>query len=151
MRLIYAFARGEDLTQDDYDDLLRLMGQLTDRPRLTPFSRLSELTSRTQLLLVRDYDHPRRRIVASSCLVPVYITLGFCGRIEDVVADASCRGQRVGDRMLTMLIAAARVQGMSHLELTSNSKNPERAAAIRLYTKHGFTRKETDCFRLKLS
>ncbi|MEY4747700.1 MAG: hypothetical protein RLZZ416_749 [Candidatus Parcubacteria bacterium] len=70
--------------------------------------------------------------------------LGF---IEDVIVDASYRGQGLGTKILGRLIEAAREKGLRTIDLTSN---PERGAANTLYGKLGFEKRETNVYRLKL-
>lgn len=62
-------------------------------------------------------------------------TKGFIG---DVVVDASYRGAGVGRALVEGLIAKAKQNNLAQVNLTSNPKNPNRAAAIALYEKLGF-------------
>ncbi len=87
------------------------------------------------------------RIVGMATL---YILPKFCKRvgiIEDVVVDSAYRGQHLGERIMNSLIEYARANGLKTLSLTSR---PDRVAAHHLYEKLGFTKKETDVFRLTL-
>lgn len=66
---------------------------------------------------------------------------GKCGHVEDVVVDASYRGQRLGARVVEALIEAAQKAGCYKVILDCSEDN----AAF--YEKCGLTRKEIQMVR----
>ena len=83
-------------------------------------------------------DVDRRRLIASATLL---VELKFihgcakCGHIEDVVVDASCRGMRLGARIVDALVAASREAGCYKVILDCSEDN------VPFYEKCGLVRK----------
>lgn len=67
--------------------------------------------------------------------------------IEDVVTDASVRGQGIGKILVQKAIAFLSTLSPCSVLLTSR---PSRLAANALYKKLGFTPKETNVYTMKL-
>ncbi len=68
--------------------------------------------------------------------------------IEDVIVDASARGQGIGESLVKRCLQIAREKGASGVSLTSN---PEREAANRLYQRMGFKKRETNANYFKFA
>lgn len=133
----------------DVDDELvaaiaRLLPQLSPNAPAPTRGELAEV-ARTQTLLVARDDSGS--IVGSLTLVLYRIPTGRGAVIEDVVVDASARGQGVGEALTREAIERARAAGARAVELTSR---PEREAANRLYRRLGFELRETNVYRLAL-
>ena len=64
--------------------------------------------------------------------------------IDYVVVDSSYRGQKIATKLMEYVIEKAKVEAISYLELTSNSK---RKIARHIYQKLGFQSKGTDVFK----
>jgi ribosomal protein S18 acetylase RimI-like enzyme len=73
---------------------------------------------------------------------------GDAGYVEEVVVDESARGEHVSSALMHALIERAAARGLRSLELTTR---PARTAANGLYQSLGFTRRETNCYRLDLA
>jgi ribosomal protein S18 acetylase RimI-like enzyme len=86
-------------------------------------------------------------IVGVSTLAMFPIPTGWRGWIEDVIVDESARGQRIGEALTHAMIDSARARGCVTVELTTR---PSRQAANHIYTKLGFTRRETNVYRYDL-
>ncbi len=126
----------------DVNDLLK---QLTSSGRqTTPEALAAVLTDPNTHIFVFTHNG---KIVGMGCLVLVRLPSGLGGRIEDVVVSEQYRGQGLGEKILSKLIAVAGELGVTGIELTSK---PSRAAANKLYKKLGFEPKETNVYRLKL-
>jgi ribosomal protein S18 acetylase RimI-like enzyme len=97
----------------------------------------------TSLLVARD----GAAIVGTLTLAVFRIPTGVRAWIEDVVVDASARGQGVGEALTLEAVAIARDAGARSVELTSH---PTREAANRLYRRLGFEPRETNVLRLDL-
>lgn len=86
-------------------------------------------------------------IVGSLTLATFASPTGFHAWIEDVVVDASCRGNGIASQLVNSAIDKAREIGAAHLNLTSR---PSRVAANQLYPKLGFALRDTNVYRLSL-
>lgn len=88
------------------------------------------------------------RIIGTFSLVLYKIPTGMKVSVEDVVVDASMRGQKVGEKLITFAVEYARnTLGVQKIDLTSN---PSRVAANALYQKIGFKNRETNVYRYEL-
>ena len=87
------------------------------------------------------------RIVGSLTLAFYRIPTGLKAWIEDVVVDASARGQGVGEALSTAAIEEARRRGAKNVSLTSRAS---RESANRLYQRLGFVPYDTNIYRFNL-
>lgn len=87
-------------------------------------------------------------LVGTLTLVIILLPTGVRAWVEDVVVDHSVRGMGVGATLLEAGIERARAAGARSVELTSR---PSREAANRLYARAGFSRRDTNVYRLELS
>jgi ribosomal protein S18 acetylase RimI-like enzyme len=128
-----------------YDAFQRLIPQLTNNnppPSLNDLADLVRDASST-LMIARD-DHGK--IVGALALTVYRVPTGIRSIIEDVIVDASARGQGVGDALMKYAINLAREKGAQNISLTSN---PMREAANRLYLRVGFKKRETNAYQYK--
>ncbi len=136
-------------TDEVYAALQHLLPQLNTSAPLPSFANLQALVAfpGSVLLVVRqpDKDAP---IVGMATLSIVRAPTGVHVRLEDVVVDASLRGQGLGEALTKEAIRLAGELGANYLALTSN---PRREAANRLYQRLGFKRWETNVYRYELS
>ncbi len=86
-------------------------------------------------------------LVGTLTLCAFRIPTGVRAWIEDVVVDAAARGQGVGEALTQAALAEAVRRGARTVDLTSR---PGREAANRLYQRLGFTRRETNVYRVTL-
>lgn len=68
------------------------------------------------------------------------------GWIEGLVVSENYRGQGIGKKLLEKVIEEAKKKGLKSLNLTSRE---ERIVANKLYQKMGFTKYETNVYRIK--
>ena len=136
--------RVTEVTDDVALALARLLPQLSPTATPPPREHLAEV-ARTQTLLVARDD--AGRIVGTLTLAVYRIPTGLHASIEDVVVDASARGQGVGEALTLEAIDRARAAGAHAVGLTSR---PEREAANRLYRRLGFEQRATNVYRLTL-
>ena len=114
------------------DDINRLWGQLTAKSNKITKEDITLVTMLSHLLVVRD-DSRSMQGMATLGVVPTLH--GTIGLVEDVVVDASLRGQHVGEGLMTRLVELATRSEVNQLKLSSR---PERVAANQLYQKLGF-------------
>lgn len=84
------------------------------------------------------------KIVGTLTLVMFRIPTAMRAWIEDVVVDASARGQGVGEALTKEAIRIAQSRGARTIDLTSRRA---REAAHRLYEKVGFAVRDTNVYR----
>lgn len=83
-------------------------------------------------------------ILGALTLIHFRIPTGIRAWIEDVVVDASARGQGIGKALIQAAIEKSRDLGAKTLDLTSN---PDRESAHRLYESAGFSVRTTNVYR----
>ncbi len=86
-------------------------------------------------------------VVGSLTLVLFRIPTGVRAWIEDVVVDGSARRRGVGEALTRRALEVAAEAGARTVDLTSR---PAREAANRLYVKLGFSRRDTNVYRVEL-
>ncbi|MXZ29677.1 MAG: GNAT family N-acetyltransferase [Acidimicrobiia bacterium] len=106
------------------------------------FAEVAEVCeSETCVLLLARLDG---RIAGMLVLVLFRLPTGLRAWIEDVVTDEAARGRGVGEALGREALRRARQAGARTVDLTSR---PGRAAAVRLYQRLGFERRETGVYR----
>lgn len=131
------------VTPEIVEALSALIPQLSSSaPPLTDAD-LSDIASSpgTVLLVARDDEG---LIVGSLTLVVFRAPTGPRAWIEDVVVDASTRGQGIGAALVREALDRATSAGARTVDLTSR---PSRQAANRLYVRLGFAQRETNVYR----
>jgi GNAT superfamily N-acetyltransferase len=83
-------------------------------------------------------------LLGALTLIHFRIPTGIRAWIEDVVVDASARGQGVGKALIQAAIDKSHDLGARTLDLTSN---PDRESAHRLYEGAGFSVRATKVYR----
>lgn len=132
-----------ELVSEDYEKgFLELLSQLTTVGtvgRDAFMERLHQLRLRGDKVLVIE-DKETGKVVASGTLILEYKFIhdcGVAGHIEDVVVDASYRGQQLGKALITRLVSSAEQQGCYKVILDCAENN------VSFYEKCGMTQKET--------
>lgn len=132
------------VTPEVLEAFKRLVPQLTSNNPAPQRKDLESLISTsTNVLLVARQSDQARTIVGAGAVSAYRVPTGVRAVIEDVVVDASARGQGIGKALMTALLKAAREMGAPGVSLTSN---PARAAANRLYVRMGFELRQTNCY-----
>jgi ribosomal protein S18 acetylase RimI-like enzyme len=136
--------RVRGIDDDVVGALNRLLPQLgNDASEVTAPALREVVESPGTALLVARADG----VVVGSVTVVVYaIPSGAHAWLEDVVVDEAARGAGVGEALVRAALAEAEALGARTVDLTSS---PARQAAIRLYERVGFRRRETSVFRYK--
>ncbi len=127
------------------DALTRLLPQLsTSAPPPTAYDLETLVDSPATTLFVARLSG---RIVGTLTLAVFRIPTGVRAWIEDVVVDQAARGQGVGEALVQAALDLAERSGARTVELTSRAS---REAANRLYTRLGFSLRETNVYRFSL-
>jgi ribosomal protein S18 acetylase RimI-like enzyme len=127
-------------TGELHDAVCRLLPQLTEARKPPTLEELAATVAGQTLLVARGDDD---RIVGMLTLITYRVSSGLKGRIEDVVVDASARGQGVGEALVREGMRLAGDEPVLMLELNSM---PFRESANRLYKRLGFVRKPTNVY-----
>jgi ribosomal protein S18 acetylase RimI-like enzyme len=86
-------------------------------------------------------------VVGMLTLLVAQTPTGIRAAIEDLVVDVNWRRQGIAAQLCQAAIEIASGKGAATLDLTSNSA---RVAAVRLYLRIGFERRDTNLFRYDL-
>ena len=131
-------------TEQDLQDLAALMKELSDRLDLTEKHLRDVVTAHgSHLLVAREGG----RIIGCATLCIYEAPSSRKGVIEDVVVAPEFRGRHIGRTLFEQIFGIARTMAPIELQLTSK---PSRIAANALYSSLGFTRVDTNCYRIRL-
>ena len=127
-----------------HEAIQRFLDQLTTNPMILTEEMFKELLASSNshlFFLLKDGQ------IAGMLTIGIYYSpTGGKAWIEDVVVDESFRGQGLSKLLVAHAIEFTKAQQIPSLMLTSNSK---RIAANKLYQTMGFSRKETNVYRMK--
>ena len=98
----------------------------------------------SHVFIIREDEH----IVATATLCVIHTLEFTIAGVESVVVSSNYRGKGYGKTLLNYLIHTAKEMRVHHLHLTSN---PNRRAANALYTRLGFEKYNTNCYRMQFS
>ena len=130
----------ETYTQSQFEDLKRLMTELSDRVIFSEQKLADVLSDKNcHLYVVQEND----RIIGCATLCVFHSPTGAKASIEDVVVLSDYRGQHLGKQLMEHVLEQAQKLAPIELHLTSN---PKRIVANLLYQSLGFERKETNCY-----
>lgn len=136
-----------EVTDELLEAFQRLMPQLSasmQPPTREALQALVDFPASTLLVARAAESTP---IIGAATLAVVRAPSGVHARLEDVIVDETVRGQGVGEALTREVIHLAKESGADYIALTSN---PRREAANRLYQRVGFTRWETNVYRMNL-
>lgn len=125
------------------EELKHLMCILSDHCILSE-SQLKETISHSHLYVLKDEE----RTVGMATLCLYHAPSGCKGCIEDVVILPEYQGKGLGKKLLQHVLEEAQNYAPLTLYLTSR---PQRLAANALYQKMGFTKKETNVYKMEIS
>ena len=136
-----------EATPEIHAALARLLPQLNPRLEAPDMERLRRLVAdpAVTLLVARDGDD----IVGTTTVIVYTTPFWIKARLDEVVVDASVRGQGVGEALVNAALEIGRERGAQVAELQSG-RGPQRAAAHRLYERLGFRIRDTDVMRIEL-
>jgi GNAT superfamily N-acetyltransferase len=127
-----------------HEAMQRFLDQLTTHPMTlteTMFRQLIDSENSHLFFLMKEGQ------IAGMLTVGIYYSpTGGKAWIEDVVVDEAFRGQGLSKQLVAHAIEFTQSKQIPSLMLTSN---PKRIAANKLYQAMGFSRKETNVYRMK--
>ena len=127
-----------------HEAMQHFLDQLTSNPMILTEEMFKELLASSNshlFFLLKDGQ------IAGMLTIGIYHSpTGGKAWIEDVVVDEAFRGQGLSKLLVAHAIEFTKAQQIPSLMLTSNSK---RIAANKLYQTMGFSRKETNVYRMK--
>ncbi len=120
----------------------RLVPQLSASATVPAAEQVAEVCeAEATVLLLARLDGA---IAGMLVLVLFRLPTGLRAWIEDVVVDGDARGRGVGEALSREALRRATAAGAVTVDLTSR---PSRAAAVRLYERLGFERRQTGVYR----
>ena len=142
---IYEMCEADAVNAKATDDINRLLTQLSSTPHniTTDMLRLMTQNADTHLFVAQKGTDIVGMITVGCYTSPT----GHKACIEDVVTDASVRGQGIGKALVQKAIAFLSSLSPCSVLLTSR---PSRLAANALYQKLGFTPKVTSVYTMNL-
>ena len=138
--------RVESIDPELLEGIQNLFPQLTQFSPIPDEDQLRQIinSDSTTIWVAKDND---QTILGMLNLTIYRTTTGVHAWIEDVVVDQAARRQGIAARMTLAAIDHSRNKGAKAINLTSR---PAREAANLLYLKLGFTKVETNLYRMKL-
>ncbi len=128
----------------DFEDIKELYRQFSpDRAVLDVADFKKFLKSSSDLFVIRDNDH----IVGMTTVGYLPTASRTDAHFDDVFVSESHRGQGLSKLLMAAMLEKAKEKGVTEIHCTSR---PERTAAVALYEKMGFEKKETNFYRIKL-
>jgi ribosomal protein S18 acetylase RimI-like enzyme len=131
-------------TADDAEAIARLVPHLSSTPPPDLAGLQDLVSSGTATVFVARLDDV---IVGTLSLAMFAVPTGRRAWIEDVVVDPDHRGRGIASRLVGIALKLAAESGCRTVDLTSR---PSRIDANRLYEQLGFTRRETNVYRISL-
>jgi ribosomal protein S18 acetylase RimI-like enzyme len=144
----YEIERIREVTPGLDEALARLVPLLSPGRRPPSAAELADMLrdGRLHLLAARTPDLDGR-ILGVVALLLYRVPTGLRARIEDLVVAEEGRNAGIGRSLMEAALEVARASQAHVVDLTCN---PRRLAANRLYQELGFTRWETNVYRLVL-
>lgn len=141
----YKFREIGQKDDNETEDINYLLSLLTSRPITVTSQNLNKTCKSSRLLFAQDSE--TKKVIGMATLALIVIPTGKFGRIEDVVVHDKYRGQGIGKTLTKRLIEEAKRLNLERIDLTSR---PSRKEANRLYQDLGFSKVDTNLYRLKL-
>ena len=126
------------------DTLMPQLGADLHGPDAAHLQRVLDTPGLTMLIARDTSPEGGGRIVGTLSLLVYHMPSHTLSLFEDVVVDRAARGRGIGALLVQEGLRLARAAGAVQTDLLSNDR---RAAAIRLYERHGFRRFVTNVFR----
>jgi ribosomal protein S18 acetylase RimI-like enzyme len=137
------------ITEEVFQAFQRLIPQLTQHSLPPSWGDLQTMVgSPGTVIFIARQDDEHQQIIGSATLGIFQTPTGRHGWIEDVIVDKGARRQGVGKALTEACLQKARDLGLREVNLTSR---PGRKAANQLYISLGFSRRESNLYRYKLS
>lgn len=134
-----------DQRDNDIEAINHLLSLLTSNSKKLNPLELDNVCRNSKFLVARVGTE--KMIIGMATLAVIEIPTGRFGMIEDVVVDDQFRGQGIGKSLVMELIKEAKALGLERVDLTSN---PKRLVANQMYQDLGFSKVDTNFYRLKL-
>lgn len=135
----------------DLDDINILVAQIAAKPHLLSFQEFTRVVKQRhcRLVVARSRAAKKSAIIGMATVTLNYIPTGLVAVVEDVVVDASFRGQGIGKKLIRKLIDIASRLGAKHISLYTGT-GFSRAAANKMYHDLGFFKKDVNYYRVNL-
>lgn len=133
------------LSSKDAEALRHLTMLIGPRSQSLTDNDIREIYTSSHISLIVARTLSTRQIIGMVTLAIYRIPYTKKAYLDDIVVDEKHRGQGIGSRLLDTAIHLAKEQRAAFIEFTSH---PRRIASNKLYEKFGFTKRETNIYRL---
>jgi len=133
-----------DLNEVVQTEIFSLFKQLA--PDMEPLS-LKEVLDKQNNCYVLCYME-NSAIIGLAVMCTYKVISGYNGWVEDVIVDEKYRGKGIGKKLIGQLIKVGQDLNLTNLFLFTGK---HRTAANKLYTRIGFTKKNSNLYSLKIS
>lgn len=124
-----------------------LLSQLTPDAKILSDDEIRKISQDPTNHFFVARDTKDNKIVGMAIIVIVSTLLRRKALLEELVVDENYRGQGIGEKIVKFVVDQARLAGAVHFDFTSN---PARTEANKLYQSLGFTKRDTNVYRMDL-
>lgn len=128
-------------------DIRQLVKQLDAKYHPLSEGDLKEMFSSSYCFLFVAKDSQTKQIVGMVTLIAYRIPYTRKALLEDLVVDGTYRRQGIATKLVEAAVLKAKEKGATSLNFTSR---PSRESANKLYEKLGFTKRDSNVYRLRL-
>ena len=140
--------RPHEVTVELADALSVLTSELSGKPITLSVSDVEEISHLNDLVIAVVGGSSTHRVVGMAVLVKMQLPQGMRLLLESVVVSPNYRKRGVASTLMNFIVSHARQYSKGQLSLTCN---PSRKDALRLYKSLGFSKANTNVYRLPLS
>lgn len=131
------------LTPEIQKQVVELYRQLNDENRQRSMAEVLDPSNKV-VVAICLLD---KTLVGMALLSTYTVISGYRGLVEDVIVDQGQRGQGIGRQLMECLLSEAKTMGLDEVLLfTGHHRKP----AISLYTRLGFTLRQSGLYQLRL-
>lgn len=132
------------LTDNIQNQIADLYRQLSADNQQRPLSEILRSDNNVHVIICKVDD----KVVGTALLSTYKVISGYRGMVDDVVVDASQRGEGIGRKLMEKLLDVGKDMGLDEILLFTGH---HRAPAISLYKSLGFTLRESGLYNLRLN
>ncbi|HVF69719.1 MAG TPA: GNAT family N-acetyltransferase [Xanthomonadales bacterium] len=133
------------LSLKDAEAIRRLVSQLGSEFQPLGDKDLKEMLKSPTTYLLVARQSKTQKIVGMATLAVYRIPYAKKAYFDDFIIEEAYQGQGIGSLLLEKVLAKAAELGATYIDFTST---PTRLAANKLYEKFGFTKRDTNVYRL---
>ncbi len=138
----------KEFSEETAEAVRSLLKQLVSNYKPLTDDALKEMLNSPQSFLLVAKEATSGQIAGMITLTVFRIPDSKKAYLDDVIVDEKFRGRGIAVLLTEKAIALVKENNADYVELTSN---PKRVAAIHIYEKLGFQKRDTNVYRLRFS